>query len=40
VYAPERPGPHPLVLLLDGEWWRSVARLDAALMEQGTIARA
>ena len=43
VYVPERAGPHPLVILLDGESWRSVARLDAALaalMEQGTIAPA
>lgn len=43
VYAPARSGPCPLVVLLDGESWVSVARLHAALaglMTDGTIAPA
>ena len=31
VYEPPGPGPHPLVILLDGEAWLSVARLHAGL---------
>ena len=43
VYTPAGTGPYPLVVLLDGESWVSVARLHAALarlMGDGTIAPA
>jgi enterochelin esterase-like enzyme len=37
VYEPPGPGPHPLVILLDGEAWLSVARLHAGLHRLMTI---
>jgi enterochelin esterase-like enzyme len=43
VYAPAHAGPLPLVVLLDGESWLSVARLHAGLarlMGEGVIAPA
>ncbi len=43
VYTPPVEGPHPLVILLDGESWVRVARLPAALhalMAEGAMAPA
>lgn len=43
VYTPPGEGPHPLVILLDGESWVSVARLHVALdnlMTTGAMAPA